>query len=51
MHCEKPHRAVPRVSTSQILELAARENEDLVDNALQALLEEERGITAQAVKE
>ena len=27
-----------------ILELAARENEDLVDNALQALLEEERGI-------
>ena len=34
-----------------ILELAARENEDLVDNALQALLEEERGISAQAVKE
>ena len=29
-----------------ILELAARENEDLVDNALQALLEEERGISA-----
>ena len=28
-----------------ILELAARENEYLVDNALQALLEEERGIS------
>jgi hypothetical protein len=34
-----------------ILELAARENEDLVDNALRALLEEELAITAQAVKE
>ena len=34
-----------------ILELAARENEDVVDNALQALLEEERGISSQAVKE
>lgn len=34
-----------------ILELAARENEDLVDNALQALLAEERGIGSQAVHE
>jgi hypothetical protein len=35
----------------QILELAARENESMVDNALRALLEEEQTITAQGVKE
>ena len=35
----------------QILELAARENEAMVDGALRALLEEERAITVQAVKE
>jgi hypothetical protein len=35
----------------QILELAARENEDLVDNALRALLEEEQAVSSQAVKE
>lgn len=33
----------------QILELAARENEAMVDGALQALLEEEQAITVQAV--
>ena len=35
----------------QILELAARENEALVDDALRVLLEEDQPITAQAVKE
>jgi hypothetical protein len=35
----------------RILELAARENEDLVDTALRALLEEERAMSAEAVKE
>jgi hypothetical protein len=35
----------------QILELAARENESLVDDALRALLEEEQTITAQGVSE
>jgi hypothetical protein len=35
----------------QILELAARENEAMVDSALRALLEEEQAITAQAVRE
>jgi Mu transposase, C-terminal domain len=35
----------------QILELAARENEAAVDDALRSLLEEEQVITAQAVKE
>jgi hypothetical protein len=35
----------------QILELAARENEALVDGALQALLEEEQAITVQAVRD
>jgi Integrase core domain len=35
----------------QILELAARENESLVDDALRALFEGEKTITAQAVKE
>jgi hypothetical protein len=35
----------------QILELAARENESMVDNALRALLEEEQTITAQGVRE
>ena len=33
----------------QILELAARENESLVDDALRVLLEEDQTITAQAV--
>jgi hypothetical protein len=33
----------------QILELAARENESLVDDALRVLLEEDQAITAQAV--
>jgi Mu transposase, C-terminal domain len=35
----------------QILELAARENESLVDDALRALFEEDRPITFQTVKE
>ncbi len=35
----------------QILELAARENESLVDDALRTLLEEEQTITAQGVSE
>jgi hypothetical protein len=35
----------------QILELAARENESMVDSALQALLEEGQTITAHAVRE
>jgi hypothetical protein len=35
----------------QILELAARENESLVDDALRALVEEDRPITFQTVKE
>ena len=35
----------------QILELAARENESLVDDALRALIEEDRPITFEAVKE
>jgi hypothetical protein len=35
----------------QILELAARENESLVDNALRALLEEDKPITFLAVQE
>lgn len=35
----------------QILELAARENESLVDGALRALFEEDRPITFQMVKE
>ena len=35
----------------QILELAARENEALVDGALQALLEQEQAITVQAVRD
>jgi hypothetical protein len=35
----------------QILELAARENESLVDDALRTLFEEDRPITFQAVKE
>jgi hypothetical protein len=34
----------------QILELAARENEAMVDSALQALLEEEQAITVEAVR-
>src|SRR5262249_6072604 len=35
----------------QILELAARENEAMVDSALRALLEEEQAITVLAVKD
>jgi hypothetical protein len=35
----------------QILELAARENESMVDSALRALLEEGQAITAQGVRE
>jgi Mu transposase, C-terminal domain len=35
----------------QILELAARENEAMVDGALQALLEEEQAITVEAVRD
>jgi hypothetical protein len=35
----------------QILELAARESESLVDDALRTLFEEDKTITAQAVKE
>jgi hypothetical protein len=35
----------------QILELAARENEAMVDGALQALLEEEQAISVQAVRD
>ena len=35
----------------QILELAARENESLVDDALRVLLDDEQPITAQAVRE
>jgi hypothetical protein len=35
----------------QILELAARENESLVDDTLRSLFEEDRPITFQAVKE
>jgi hypothetical protein len=35
----------------QILELAARENEAMVDSALQALLEEEQAINVQAVRD
>jgi hypothetical protein len=35
----------------QVLEVAARENEAMVDGALQALLEEEQAITVQAVKD
>jgi hypothetical protein len=46
---EMPNRASREYL--QILELAARENEDMVDSALRALLEEEQAITVQAVKE
>src|SRR5271157_741186 len=40
-----------RSSTSVTLELAARENESLVDDALRLLLEEDQAITLAAVKE
>jgi hypothetical protein len=46
--------ATPNVAAReylQILELAARENESLVDDALRMLLEEDRPITFQAVKD
>jgi hypothetical protein len=46
--------AAPRRASQEyleILELAARENESLVDDALRALLEQDEAITAQAVKE
>ena len=46
---ETPNRASREYL--QILELAARENEDMVDSALRVLLEEEQAITVQAVKE
>jgi hypothetical protein len=44
----------PRAASREylrILEVAARENESLVDDALRTLLEEDKTITAQAVKE
>jgi Mu transposase, C-terminal domain len=46
---EMPNRASREYL--QILELAARENEDMVDSALRSLLEEEQAINVEAVKE
>jgi len=49
LHATAPSQAVREYL--QILELAARENEAMVDSALQALLEEEQAISVQAVRD
>ena len=49
-HCER-HAGPASREYLQILELAARESESMVDNALRALLEEEQTITAHGVRE